>query len=162
MLSIKSPSMKVVKEDVSMPYFIFVSRSPMGLAYIKLFKTKIEISHHLLNIKNIKCRNIITKFRSGILDLEIEIGRWNKVPIENRVCKLCSLSSIEDEYHFLLICPYYYVNLRNTYLPKFYYTYPNVNKLKLLMCNTNLTKDVSNYLYLSYTRRIHFLATQTV
>ena len=57
-------------------------------------------------------------FRTGILPLEIETGRY--VPIfdntlkKNRkrtanehICKLCRLNDIENEYHFLCVCPVY-------------------------------------------------------
>ena len=57
-------------------------------------------------------------FRTGILPLEIETGRY--VPIfdktlkktrkrtaNERICKLCRLNDIENEYHFLCVCPVY-------------------------------------------------------
>ena len=33
-----------------------------------------------------------------------EKGRWNKTPIENRVCKFCDSGEIGDEFHFAMIC----------------------------------------------------------
>ena len=63
----------------------------------------------------IKC---MSQFRTGILPLEIETGRY--VPIfdktlkKNRkytanecICNLCRLNVIENEYHFLCVCPVY-------------------------------------------------------
>ena len=40
----------------------------------------------------------------GYLPLQIETGRYTNTPAANRICKLCHLE-IEDQYHFLLICP---------------------------------------------------------
>jgi len=42
--------------------------------------------------------------------LQIELGKQVKlvkVPVQQRYCKLCNLGAIEDEYHFLLVCPAY-------------------------------------------------------
>jgi hypothetical protein len=36
--------------------------------------------------------------------LEVEKGRHFKIPHSKRVCKLCQ-KSIEDEFHFILVCP---------------------------------------------------------
>jgi hypothetical protein len=30
-----------------------------------------------------------------------------KVPVQQRYCKLCNLGAVEDEDHFLLVCPAY-------------------------------------------------------
>ena len=33
---------------------------------------------------------------------------WKGIPVECRVCKICgSESEIEDEFHFLMVCPFY-------------------------------------------------------
>ena len=68
---------------------------------------------------------LVSQFRTGILPLEIETGRY--VPIfdknlkknrkrtaNERICKLCRLNDIENEYHFLCVCPVY--NSRRTIL----------------------------------------------
>ena len=61
--------------------------------------------------------------------LEVEVGRWakpNKVPYENRKCKICNI--LEDEFHFLLECPLY-AELRKRYINKYYWRRPNKRKL---------------------------------
>ena len=54
------------------------------------------------------CR-ILAKFRSGSLPLSIETGRFArpKVPLNERICNLCSSNTVEDEVHFLLKCSLY-------------------------------------------------------
>lgn len=49
----------------------------------------------------------ISKYRLSSHQLEIERGRFYNIHRNERVCKLCSLSQIEDEFHFILICPFY-------------------------------------------------------
>ena len=50
-------------------------------------------------------RRGLASLRCGCLPLQIEVGRIRqpKVPLEDRVCKLCNLSEIEDPTHFLII-----------------------------------------------------------
>ena len=71
----------------------------------------------------IKCmsrrrRSRMAQFRTGILPLEIETGRYapifyktlkknRKRTANERLCELCRLNDIENEYHFLCVCPVY-------------------------------------------------------
>jgi len=57
----------------------------------------------------------LAKLRLSSHTLNVEIGRHN---IIDRHCIRCNLNDIEDEFHFVLICPDY-VNLRNAYIPKY-------------------------------------------
>ena len=42
-----------------------------------------------------------------ILPLTVEVGRFNSVPEDERLCTLCNLNVIEDELHFVFHCPLY-------------------------------------------------------
>ncbi len=35
--------------------------------------------------------------------LRIEIGRYERLPVEQRVCEMCDSDNVEDEMHFLII-----------------------------------------------------------
>ena len=37
-------------------------------------------------------------------NLDIERGRYSKLPVEQRICRLYS-SEVEDEFHFIMHCP---------------------------------------------------------
>ena len=52
-------------------------------------------------------RSLLAKFRCGILQLKVETGRFNNIKLEERLCNVCDLNEIEDEYHFLCICTLY-------------------------------------------------------
>ena len=55
-----------------------------------------------------KCkRSIFCQFRSGILPLAIETGRYRNVPADERLCEICYLNLVEDKIHFLSFCPRY-------------------------------------------------------
>ena len=75
----------------------------------KTFKLTTFLENYLLQITNIKTRKEFTKLRISSHRLQIEMGRYSrpKTPLENRTCKLCNSSDVEDEKHFLLFCPFY-------------------------------------------------------
>lgn len=50
-------------------------------------------------------RSLVSQLRCGILPLKLEIGRYLRIPLEDRLCELCNTDSVEDESHFLLVCP---------------------------------------------------------
>lgn len=45
--------------------------------------------------------------RLGFHSLEIEVGRYNNINRENRICRMCNQTTVETEYHFLLCCTKY-------------------------------------------------------
>ena len=73
------------------------------------FKRNYKREEYLSAVKNIKHRISMTKFRISDHCLEIEKGRYTRpyTKPEDRVCiKLCN-NAVEDEAHFLFICPRY-------------------------------------------------------
>ena len=75
----------------------------------KKFKTMTGFEKYLDILKNQKQRKLFTKFRLSPHDLEIERGRYgtNSLPANERICKLCNEGKVEDEFHFLMRCPFY-------------------------------------------------------
>jgi len=72
-----------------------------------------------------------------------------------RICQQCNIHMIENEYHFLLVCPSY-TELRNTHIPRYYRTWPTITKFKLLI-NTNSEIKILNlatFLYHAFKMRI--------
>ena len=105
--------------------------------FFSLFST---FDHQLylqqVNIK--KFRIALSKLRVSSHRLEIEVGRWsrpNRIPIDERKCRVCD--KLEDEFHFLLECQLF-TDLRIKYLKRYYWTRPNMLKLKELMSSTNV------------------------
>ncbi len=47
---------------------------------------------------------MVAKLKLGILPLQLEVGRWKDDPIENRMCRLCGKTYLEDEFHFVMFC----------------------------------------------------------
>lgn len=57
-----------------------------------------------LNTSNCRGRSLMFSIRSGTNKLD---GRWVHKPEMQRVCKHCSLNQVENEVHFVTICPKY-------------------------------------------------------
>ena len=73
--------------------------------YLKLFMTKYQHS-------------LLSQFRAGILPLRIGTGRFHvksdienvnvrPLQVEERTCQMCNSQDIENEFHFLMVCPTY-------------------------------------------------------
>ncbi len=65
---------------------------------------------YLSMVNNAQLRRSLARFRCANHKLQIELGRQVKpvkVPVQQRYCKLCNLGAVEDEDHFLLVCPAY-------------------------------------------------------
>ena len=50
-------------------------------------------------------RRMIVKLRGGTAPLQVEMGRWQGVKREERICKECNSGEVEDVSHWLLRCP---------------------------------------------------------
>jgi hypothetical protein len=77
------------------------------LSSYKKFKTTNGFEPYLDLIKNTKSRSCMARFRTSAHMLNIEMGRYQRVPRENRKCTKCEKNVVEDETHFLVTCPNY-------------------------------------------------------
>ena len=66
----------------------------------------------------------------------------------------CQMNVIEDEYHFIWICPLYR-DIRREYFPSYYCHWPTASKFKSLLSikQSSLLNRVSKYVYLATLRR---------
>ena len=65
-------------------------------------------------------------FRSLNHKMPIEWGRYLGTQRDDRICELCRLHKIGDEFHYMLECTYF-DDTRNVYLPRGLTSRPNVN-----------------------------------
>lgn len=113
-----------------------------SLILYRELKSTFETSFYLLKMNNRKYRNTLAKFRLSSHCLAIETGRHRNIERSARKCNFCTLDEIEDEYHFVLICPYYN-DLRRIYIKRYFYTRPSMYKFINLL-NTTKLKDLNN------------------
>lgn len=69
------------------------------------------------------------------------LSRFYNIERHNRNCFLCS-NSIEDEFHFILICPIY-EGYRKKYIKPYYWKKPSMCKL-LQLFNVENVKELCN------------------
>jgi hypothetical protein len=107
-----------------------------------LYKNNFEYENYLDQIKDNKIRITLTRFKLSSHSLEIETGRYDNIPREERICKHCNMNTVETEYHFLLVCPKY-SNLRKKYFKHYFCRWPTVQKFETVM-NTKSKKQQNN------------------
>ena len=76
----------------------------------------------------------LCKFRTTNHRLPVEFNSWEKFfkPRSDRICTICDLDDIGDEYHYVMICPAF-KELREMYIPNFYKNRPSVLKFIQIM-----------------------------
>ena len=84
------------------------------------------------NLKRGIC-SLLAKLVSGILPLEVETGRYTSTPRDQRLCKICNLNLIEDEFHFLFDCIAYQLERSNYYVD-------NIVDIETFMLSTDQAK----------------------
>ncbi|XP_060583529.1 uncharacterized protein LOC132739756 [Ruditapes philippinarum] len=129
-------------------------RNSSRLSSYSIYKRSLETEDYLNKVNINKFRISLTKFRLSSHNLAIETGRYENVARENRLCTNCNLNVIENEFHFLLVCPKYY-SLRRKYLKPYYCRWPSIHKFEKLMSTTNtqMLNNLSKFLYFSFKER---------
>ena len=124
------------------------------LSFYNLYKNSFCLEPYLELIDVNKFRVALTKFKLSSHDLAIEKGRYTNIAREERLCQHCTLNVVENEYHFLLVCPKYR-SLRIKYLKPYYCHWPNLKKFENLMSakQKNQLFNLSKYLYYAFKLR---------
>ena len=80
----------------------------------------------------------ISRIRLSAHSLRIQTCRYsrNRLPRNERYCQCCNTLDIEDEYHFILICPCYN-DIRMIYIKKYFYVRPSMFKFTQLLQTQN-------------------------
>ena len=103
------------------------------------FKSAFEYEHNL-DVLPKSLRIALSRLRLSSHPLLIETGRYgnNRTERRLRLCTFCNTGDIEDEFHFIVICPLY-TDIRKIYIDRYYYKKPSVFKFTELM---NSSDDV--------------------
>ena len=127
------------------------------------FKWEFGTEKYVSTLLSKRHRSFLAQFRSGILPLRIETGRFQNVPIQERICILCDQNSIEDETHFLLECDLYSIERQNLIesAERNHKNFIDIAKdvqLVILMNDEDLFGDTANFIANAYEKRSMALA----
>ena len=118
------------------------------LQLYKTCKTTLSYENYLDMIPK-NYRFFITRMRMSAHELRIQTGRYgqNRLPRNERYCLCCNNNDIEDEYHFILICPCF-LDFRKKFIKKYFYKRPSMMKFIELICNNkkNVILNMAKYI----------------
>lgn len=133
-----------------------VQQVPKLRTYVR-FKKEFYVEPYIYKVYNRKHRSAIAQFRTGILPLYIETGRYLSIPEEYRLCQFCNDNVIENEEHFLFNCTFY-ENLRSILFDNVTNKINNFDnmssneKFSVLMNEENV-KDTAQFISNAYQKR---------
>jgi hypothetical protein len=103
-----------------------------SLTLFRDLKPTFKRSSYLDIVTFSKYRKILAKVRLSSHSLNIETGRHKRIDRNQRICTLCNLTELEDEYHFIMICPFYN-DIRKHLIPEYYINRPCMFKFIQLL-----------------------------
>ena len=71
------------------------------------FKKSFVIESYLTSVKNPSHRKAICQLRTSSHSLMCEVGRFTKIPYNQRTCLFCSSKEVGSELHFTFECQFY-------------------------------------------------------
>jgi hypothetical protein len=125
----------------------FFNESPRCHLYRNIFDNNVLQFYLERPVNYILISHIFVKWYISH-NLNIETGRFYNLDRHERMCSMCSLNVVEDEYHFILQCEKY-IDVRRKHLKKYYWQRPSCFKLVQLLSVHNI-KELNNlgkYLY---------------
>ena len=119
--------------------------SKHGFKYYKEFKSSIVVETYLECIDSYIFKKALAKFRCGVFTAKLKYQSRTAIQVDlanKDLCLWCLKQRngkfMMDEYHMLLICPFYR-QLRNNLIPKYYWLYPDYCKFVDIMSANNIT-----------------------
>ena len=134
-------------------------RDSNSLILYKSIKSSLCFKEYL-NILPISLRSHLCRLRTSAHSLRIQTGRFsnNRTPRNERLCLLCNMNKVEDEFHFMFICPKYSI-LRRKYIDNYCFRSPSMYKLVELFIKKEKRRilNVVHYIESALSVRFHFL-----
>ena len=145
-----------IKDVYNQTWHATVQDSRKAITY-RTFVHCIQPQVYLKYVHNIKYRSALIRLRLRNNHLRVETGSWNgptAIVYHQRICQMCNMNQIEDEYHFVMSCPLY-SQLRKMYIPKFYRVRPSMHKFVILMSSENvkLLNKLGNFACKAFEKR---------
>ena len=102
----------------------------------RIFKHYLCLERNLIDLIKIN-RTILSRFRCGNHYLPIVAGRYSNTLREMRLCTLCNLQSLGDEFYYLFVCPTFRSD-RKLFIGKYFIERPNTLIMDQLFNSNNV------------------------
>ena len=142
--------------------FAVFDNSPKCLLYKHVVSNNLCLQPYLQKPIASKYKHILSKYRLSAHSLSIETGRYHQIDRNYRICSLCNMNILEDEYHFVLVCPFYstirdkYINTPSTFkLTQLMYI--DISKHLIKLCKYLTIDQITSHIII--TNIIHLLLT---
>ena len=121
------------------------------------FKSLLNPERYLSHVTIVKHRISLSRLRLSVHNLAIETGRHINIDPELRTCKYCNSTGenlIEDEFHFVLICPLYKI-IRLKLIANNIVTYPSTENFVNLFSSKDpvVLKGLAKYVFEAFKLR---------
>ena len=126
-------------------YCQHTSQHSKKLEFYNNCKNDYKSSYYLDLTKKSNERKELVKFRIRNHKLSIEIGRFDQIPTEGRLCLTYGSNRIEDEVHFFFVCPKY-STLWDEFYRKIKYHLPNIKQLSPIEATIELMNSPNYFL----------------
>ena len=128
-------------------WFQSVSTMSSLRTYISL-KTDKNAEPYTYLLHDLGARKTIARLRCGVIDIGVNNERKNHVIYDQRICKFCTLKEIDDEFHYIMTCPFASA-LRSKYLPRSFVEHPDKFKFNNLMSTDSYSLLKSIFIFVS-------------
>ena len=124
---------KQIEDQAIHQWYIDINASSMCSMY-RIFKKQFHFEKYLL-LSNSYERTLISKYRCSNSKLPV----YNQIYMyDTDLCTLCHMGVRGDEYHYILLCPFFKQS-RKQFLKPYYYIRPCIFKFEQLFSSTNRT-----------------------
>ena len=125
------------------------------LEFYKIFKNEYAPSNYLELSTRTSERRALTKLLISNHKLMIELGRYNQISRDGRICPACGSNQIEDEIHFLFYCSKYSI-MRDNFPNKIQTLIPNIRHLNV---NDLIIELMNSSMYFINIQLIKFISS---
>ena len=128
-------------------WFHDMGNSSRGELY-NSFKQEFGSDKYLINLSKAN-RFTVCRLRCSNTKFPVETGRWAGISLEHRICNICTLAEVGNEFHYLFKCNHPEIQiLREKYIPYYYVRYPSLYKMYGLfsICNVKVMCNLAIFL----------------
>ncbi|CAB4039667.1 Hypothetical predicted protein [Paramuricea clavata] len=138
------------------------------LTFYSTFETDHNLEKYLVLIKDPYKRKCLSRFTVSIHNLQIEIGRYQNIPREERLCEICNSGEVENETHFLLFCKAYEhsredlrSSLKNASSNEIKLNSQTLSADLMKSIDTEIITKLSKFVYSCFEQRLKYLKTMS-